>query len=366
MLPFRPISADSHVVEPPDLWLKRIDRRFLERAPRLVREGDSDFVLFEGTTRCGLGTLAAAGRKPEELGEGGRWEDVRRGAHDPFARLAEMDRDGVEAEILYPSVALLLFELADLDLQHACFQAANDWLANYCQSAPRRLFGIGLVPAGPIERSVAELRRCARLGLRGAVIGLDPETGYDRPLHDPLWAAAAELRLPLSLHVGGSRRGLARTAHPLVDLSLAYVPVMYALGLLIFSGVFDRHPELKLVSAESDAGWAESMLARMDFRYARDRAGTRAAHGTDSGRAPSQQFREHVYCTFVRDRPALRNREQIGLDNLLWGSGYPHQDSTWPESGRVLQEQFAGVPLEHQRRIARANAIALYGLPLEA
>jgi predicted TIM-barrel fold metal-dependent hydrolase len=370
MLAFRTVSADSHVVEPPDLWTRRIDRRFLARAPRIVSEADSDYILLEGTQfpKRGLGTIAAAGQPAESLGERGRWADVRRGAWDPLARLADLDRDGVEAEILYPSFSLLLFQLADLDLQHACFQASNDWLANFCQAAPRRLFGIGVVPAGPPERSVAELERCARMGLRGAVIGIDQEgeLGHDRPAREPLWSAAEALGMPLSLHIAGSRRGFAHSQNILVDFALAYVPVMYALGVMIFGGVFDRHPKLRIVSAEHDAGWAESMLARMDYRYERDRFWARSADRITSGRLPSQQFREHVFCTFMRDLPAVRNLEQIGLSNVLWGSDYPHEDSTWPESARVLAEHFSGVPAQHARRLARSNAISLYRLPLEA
>jgi len=368
-LPFRFVSADSHVVEPPDLWTTRIDRSFRERAPRMIRERDVDYFVCEGAAiaKMSIGFTSAALTPAQEISVDERWENIYRGAWDPDARLADLERDGVEAEILYTSLGLRLFSLRDAAFQAACFRAFNDWLAEFCASQPRRFFGAGLVGVAPAQGGVAEMQRIARLGLRSAMISVLPEgpSGYGDPAYEPLWAAAEDLGLPISLHMAGSRVLPSPSRNVLVNFSLGFTSAMYSIAELIFSGVFDRHPRLKVVAVENDAGWAASLMERMDFRYERDRFWAGSANGITSGRRPSQQFREHVYCTFMRDHTAVRNREQIGIANILWSSDFPHQDSSWPDSRRIVAEHLVGVPPEDQRRIARENAIALYGLPLD-
>ena len=372
---FKYISADSHVVEPPDLWLKRIDRRYLDRAPRVVREADSDYFVVEGMGRpkLGIGTVSSAEKKPEAITMEERWENVRPGGYDPFERIKDMDRDGVEAELLYPTFGLFLFSQADLDFQFACYQAFNDWLANFCSSFPKRLFGVGIIPSEPADRAMAEMDRITKIGrgpgpsLRAAMISVRPAEGkgYDHPMYDPIFSQAEALGMPLSLHLAASKRSFAYTGNRLVDFALGFTPAMYSIALMIFSGVFDRHPKLKIASVENDAAWAAVMMERMDQRYERDRFLMASSNRITSGRLPSQQFREHVYCTFMRDHTAVRNREYIGVENILWGSDYPHQDSTWPNSAKVLSEHFEGIPEEDRRKIARRNAIKLYNLPLD-
>ncbi|HKD65479.1 MAG TPA: amidohydrolase family protein [Candidatus Binataceae bacterium] len=369
MLPFKLVSADSHVLEPPDMWLKRIDRRYLERAPRIVHEADADYFVCASseTPKVGIGTSSSAEKKPEEISMAERWENVLPGGYDPFARVKDMERDGVEAEILYTTFGLFLFAIDDLDLQFACFQAFNDWVANYCASSPGRLFGVAMIPTEPAERATAEMERCMRAGLKAAMISVsqDHGKGYDHPMYDRIWSASEDLRMPISLHLAGSRRSFARTGNVLADFALGFTPAMYSVALMVFSGVFDRHRRLKVVTVENDAGWAAMMLERMDFRYERDRFWAGPANGISSGRLPSRQFHEHVYCTFMRDHTAVRNRAYIGLENLMWGSDYPHQDSSFPNSIRIVGEHFADVPVSDQCKIARSNAISLYNLPLQ-
>jgi predicted TIM-barrel fold metal-dependent hydrolase len=200
------------------------------------------------------------------------------------------------------------------------------------------------------------------------MISVSQEQGrsYDHPMYDRLWSASEDLQMPISLHLAGSRKSFAQTGNALVDFALGFTPAMYSVALMIFSGVFDRHRRLRVVTVENDAGWAAMMLERMDFRYERDRFWAGPSNGITSGRLPSRQFREHVSCTFMRDHTAVRNREYIGLDNIMWGSDYPHQDSSFPNSVRIVSEHFAGVPPSDQLKIARRNAIELYRLPLSA
>jgi predicted TIM-barrel fold metal-dependent hydrolase len=372
-LPFKLVSADSHVVEPPDLWLKRLDRKYQDRAPRLVYGKKTDFYLtpeIAGEARQGVGLVATKGKyrgaQSREFTFYGHYSDVVEGGYDPHARLREMDAEGVEAELLYTSFGLQMFTIKDLDFQYAILRAFNDWLAEYCSAAPRRLFGIAMVPTDPIENGVAELERAARLGLRGAMISIQQEEGhgYDRPQWEPLWAAAQANRLPLSLHVAASKKSFLYTANALADFSLAFTPTMYAITSMIFSGVFDRHRGLKVASVENDAAWAAAMLERADDRFARDQGWAGSFSGITSGRKPSEIFREHVGCSFMHDRTAIFCRNIIGIRNLMWGSDYPHFDGAWPNSADVLAAQFDNVPLEDQKRIGRVNAIEFYELPI--
>ncbi|HEV3111423.1 MAG TPA: amidohydrolase family protein [Candidatus Binataceae bacterium] len=366
---FKYVSADSHVVEPPDLWLKRIDRRYLDRAPRVVREQNGDtFVCADADMgRMGIGTSATAEKKSQDIAlDNERWENVLPGSYDPFARIKDMDRDGVEAELLYTTFGLILFAIKDQDFQFACFRAFNDWLANFCASFPNRLFGAAMIPTEPLEHAVKEMERCAKMGLKAAMISISQDTdrGYNHPLYDPIWSASEDLAMPISLHVAASKKNFTFTNNMLADFSLAYTLTMYSIAAMIFSGVFDRHRKLKVVSVENDAAWAAGMLERMDYRLERDQGWAGYSNGITSGRSPSNIFHEHVYCTFMRDRTAVFNRGIIGVRNLMWGSDYPHFDSTWPHSSAVLDEHFAGVAQDDQLMIARRNAIELYHLPL--
>jgi predicted TIM-barrel fold metal-dependent hydrolase len=261
-----------------------------------------------------------------------------------------------------------VFSIEDPDFQFACFQAWNDWMSDFCRVVQNRLFGVALIPTEPAARAIAEMKRTKGRGLRAAMMSVLPAEGkgYNNPMYDPIWSAAEELEMPISLHLAASRRSFSLSGNSLVDFSLGFTPAMYSVALMIFSGVFDRHRKLKVTTVENDAGWAALMMERMDFRYERDRFHMASANGITSGRLPSQQFREHVYCTFMRDHTAVKMREYIGVKNIMWGSDYPHQDSSFPKSSEIVEAHFKGVPLEDQKRIARTNAIELYKLPVKA
>ncbi|MCB2058999.1 MAG: amidohydrolase [Novosphingobium sp.] len=371
-LPFKLVSADSHIVEPPDLWTQRMEARFLDRAPRIVPGERGQEFVCEGILipRKGIGLMATAKKysDPDDLyfSMDGDWKDVPQGAYDPKARLAELDREGIEAEIIYTSLGLNMYSMDDREFQQACFRAFNDWLADFCSAAPSRLFGVAMIPPRDPDSAVRELERCAGLGLRGAMISIDDEEerGYNHPDYGKLWSAAAAHDMPISLHVAASTETFRRTTNAFVDFSLGFTPTMYTIAGMILDGVFDRHPRLKVISVENDAAWPLSMLERMDDRFKRDQGWAGQSDGLEPGKVPSKVFHEHVACSFMRDRTAIVNRDIIGDRNIMWGSDYPHFDGGWPNSADLLAEQFEGVPLDDQIRIGRANAIDFYELPL--
>jgi predicted TIM-barrel fold metal-dependent hydrolase len=379
-LPFKIVSADSHVIEPPDLWTKHIDARFRDRAPRIIRAEKSDYFQCEGQLLedHGIG-LVATKRKyeaPDKYNftfDEGRWEDVPEAGWDPIARVAEMEREGVEAELIYTSFGLVMYAIPDREFRYACFRAFNNWLAEFCAAAPKRLFGIAMIPTDSIEHDVAELERCAKMGLRGAMVSIAQGSGesYNSPKFDPLWTAAQSLGLPISLHVSASETNIPSTGNSFADFSCGFTPTMYTVATMIFAGLLDRFPKLKVLSVENDASWPLAILERMDDRWLHDQSwagGETVTSGPvtsiTSGRLPSQIFRDQVGCTFMRDRTAIVNRDIIGRQNIMFGTDYPHFDGAWPRSGETLERQFEGVSREDQLLIGRKNVIEFYDLPL--
>jgi predicted TIM-barrel fold metal-dependent hydrolase len=376
VLPFRTISADSHISEPPDLWTKRIDRRFADRAPRISTFDDGDYFVVDGQVPMapgnrglGIGLMATKRKYTDPEGYDfdwtGRWRDVPEAAYDPDVRVRELDREDIEAELLYATFGLQMFAIADTEFRYACFRAYNDWLAEFCQTAPKRLFGVALIPTDNIERDVVELERCAKLGMKGAMVTIAQQSGerLDSEKLSRLWSAAEALQIPVSLHVAASETDFQVTGNMWTDFSCVFTPTMYTIVSMIFSGLFDRHRGLKVLSVENDASWALAVLERMDDRWTHDRHWA-WGDALTSGRKPSQIFQDHVGCTFMRDRTAILNRDIIGRGNLLWGSDFPHHDGAWPASSTALEKQFCGIPPEDQIRIGRTNAIDFYNLPI--
>ena len=205
------VSSDSHVFEPPDLWTVRIEARFRDRAPYMKRVGGVDHLFVEGDQfLAGIGLISGAGTRfeaPERISHEGRFEDVLAGGYDPDQHIRDMALDGVAGEVLYPSQGLFFFKVKDSALQSAIFRTYNDWLAEFCATHPGHLKGIAMVNLYDVGDGVAELERAAGKGLAGAMITEYPPEArrYDGREYEPLWAAAQDLGMPLSLHTGTSR-----------------------------------------------------------------------------------------------------------------------------------------------------------------
>jgi predicted TIM-barrel fold metal-dependent hydrolase len=254
-----------------------------------------------------------------------------------------------------------MFGIPDKDYQLACFKAYNDWLADYCRVAPSRLKGIGLVPIDNIEESVTELLRCGEMGLSGISISASPSEGqqYDDPKFDPLWSAAQERGMPVSLHILTERKVRPKTGiDSLVDNATAPNAMQESLTRMVFSGVFHRFPKLKVISAENDAGWAAYLIERLDYLFNKRRAFHQFVIPLDT--PPSVYLSRSAYYTFMRDHSAILARHAIGVDNLMWSSDYPHQDSTWPHSREMIESLCGGVAEDERHKIVAGNAARLY------
>ena len=364
------LSSDSHVFEPPDLWAKHIDPAFRDRAPRMERiDGADEIVIERDQVLSGIGLISNAGARfeaSETISGHGKFEDVPRGGYDPEQHLADMRLDGVAGEVLYPSQGLFYFRVADSALQAAIFRAYNDWLAEFCRTDPARLKGIAMISMDDVQAAINELERAARLGLSGAMITEYPleDRRYDQPEYEPFWAAAESLGLPLSLHTATKRQGKIRGAgaKTLRDASSRATKAFYpALSMcdMIFSGVFERHPRLTLAIVEFELSWAPNVLAAMDYTY-RERH-EEAIYRFKDGMRPSDFFRRNVVLSFQEDAVGIRLRDVIGVDNMMWGSDYPHSESTFPRSREILAEILAGVPADEQARIVGGTTARVYG-----
>jgi len=374
------ISADSHVLEPVDLWPARIEKRYRERAPHVIQQEDGrDLFVCEEIKPFPVSGLAVAGVDPKEYGKRmfTGYAGIRSSGWDPVERLRDQERDGVIAEVLYPSLGMPLYGLSDGGFRAACFRAYNDWLAEFCSHSPGRFAGIALVPMDEVDAAVAELQRCARLGLRGAMIwGVPPEERrYDHESWNPLWACAQDLGLPLSLHILTGARGMGVTRSVMWDYPFLPHALERTIGDLIFGGVLARYPRLRFVSAENDIGWIGHFLQRMDHSWDKykylEAAGTERMGPLEGApvskdgpisEPPSFYFRRQISATFQEDPIGVRTRHDIGVSNLMWASDFPHSDSTWPNSRDVVERDFAGVPEEERRAIVGGNCAKLYGL----
>jgi predicted TIM-barrel fold metal-dependent hydrolase len=360
---YRVVSSDSHVIEPHDLWRQRLPVQFRDRAPRLTREEHSDVLLCDDVTMPPVGLLAGCYRADGDQRREGRWdEDVPVAAYDADVRLREIARDGVDAEVLYPTLGMRMFPIEDREYLWALFRAYNEWLAqDFCAVHPDRFFGIAMIDPEDVDLAIAEITRARGLGLVGFMVPMYcGELPYHDSHFDPLWAAAVDLQMPVNLHLTTSRANTSRygkTLPSLGSMMLGAAGIQTILLDLIAYGLFDRFPELRVVSAENDAGWASHVMEAADYSWHR----IYHFEGVKSAEEPSHYFRENIKLTFMRDRAAILGREIIGTEPLMWGNDYPHTVSTWPNSQALLERHLHDQPDEVRNAVVCGNVRALYG-----
>lgn len=331
------ISADSHVVEPYELWSQQLPSAMREYAP----------------TYTPLEVKAVEGHP---------------GGKDPRKRIGEMRLDGVSAEVLYPSLALNQFGISDPELQRACLGIYNDWLIEYCSSAPDRLLGIGAVSTFDIEAAIREMHRCKSAGLRGVMVWQVPpeQLSFKSGHYDRFWAAAQEAELPVSLHIltgvpfrPGEKLSNFTDTPSLFDLAVhrKLYYAMSALGDLIGSGVMERFPRLKFVLVENEVSWLPFVIGQWD-KYA-------ARKMTDGPMklTPGEYCRRQVFATYVNDPASRGVFQHWGAGNLMWSNDYPHSNSSWPKSRDVVARDFEGLDEVTRSRLLSGNVSSLYGLP---
>ena len=357
---YRLIDADTHINEPPELWVERLPAKYRSRAPRVERFDEGDAWVLEGVSDpINFGLNATAGMSPERMQPWVRWEDVRPGGYDPKARLEEMDRDGIDAATLYPTPRLSHYLIAtrDPDFHLAQVRAYNDWLAEYCAAAPDRLGGMLLLPNRGVKAAIEEFQRVIRFpGMVGALLGCYPHGDLNiREEDDALWSAIAEAGVSLNLHVSLVDE-MPRSHTDRIPGDIRFYDAPKRILQFVWSGVFERIQELQVVVAEVDIGWVPYMKEQIDDRYRRQALGAKL----DLSQPPSFYLERNISFTYITDHYGVRNRHDIGVDRILWSSDYPHVGSNWPNSWRTIAADFSGVPTEERDAILAGNALRLY------
>ena len=289
-----------------------------------------------------------------------RWDDIRAGGYDPKARIDEMDRDQVDAELLYPTPRLSHSVIAntDADFHLWLVQTYNDWLSSFAAHDPDRLGGIFLLPNRGVDMAIAEIERASALpGMRGALLGCYPHGDLELSVDDDrVWHALAERGIPLHIHV--SLVDEMPAAHSgRIPGDMRFYDAPKRILQFVWGGVFDRVPDLKLVLVEVDCGWLPYLKEQADDRYRRQALGADLA----LAHPPSHYIENHMWFTWITDHYAIRNRHDIGVDKMMWSSDYPHVGANWPNSWRVIHADFSGVPADEQQRMLATNAAEIYG-----
>jgi len=384
---YRVISADSHLEPAVERWTPRIPARYQAHAPRRIRLPDGgDATIVEGQRKPhvfhgGLVGLPYETRSPL----GGRFDSAP-GAGSPEQRLREQDIDGVDAEILFHGASSVVDYrgIEDDDAYKAVIHAWNEFIAEeYCPVAPDRLIGLGMIPDTGVEDAIAEMEYCARMGLKGVALAKYP-SGRELPTpeDDRFWAASLDLNMPLTVHVGfaDDRSGSASYRYQTDPSEVgAGVPPVFPkftkYGFrgagnavqMVFDGVFDRFPRLRMYFAETQVGWIPNFLDQLDDQYRRHIHWAERLLGMRKlDRLPSEYIREHFWWGFMHNPFGVRARHEIGVTHMMWATDFPHAETDWPESQQVIEEMFEGVPEDERYRILAGNAVEYFHLEAAA
>ncbi|MGH9026203.1 MAG: amidohydrolase family protein [Acidimicrobiia bacterium] len=389
------VDADGHVLEHPNAMLDYAPEKFHDRIWHIETTGDGrEFVVFDGTREpANVFAYAASGGMPPDVqaraaaGEL-KYTEIRPGAFDPAARLRDLDTERIDQTVLYPTLMLGIASVPDLEFAIAQCQAYNDWLSDFCASAPDRFFGIAIIPQQDVEAAAAEIRRAAgKPGLVGTFIRPNPVVEWRHfhdPVYDPMWKAAADVGWPLGLHpflaadLPGAVLGLhlnevrSRTAMEMggrLNMDNIFytqaignpVDMMTALCFVVAGGVCERYPDLRFIVLETNGGWITPWMERLDHHWK-----TFPFDVPDCKRAPSEYFRRQCYISFDADEETLllaAASPYVGDDRIIWASDYPHPDAKFPGTVAELTENIGPLGPEARANIAWRNAQRLYDLP---
>ena len=375
----RIFSADSHLEISPERWTARVPVQYRDRAPRLIKLANGgDGVVVEGRPLYVVG-LAIAGKPYERHELSGVNYDGSEGAGAPEQRLKEQDLDGVAGEILYTSASNLTFwrGIKNDEAYLAVLHAYNTFLAEeYCAANRDRLVAMGAIPTHSIDAAIGELQYCARAGLRGVMLNTFPSgKSYPTPEDDRFYAAAIDLRMALTVHVGMQLPEGALFKYDKNPGEVAFggdpIRVLTRFGgnsglnavQLLLSGVFDRLPKLKFYWAETQIGWLPYYYEQLDDVYKRSKHWMERYFGLKRlAKEPSQYLREHCHWGFIYDPIGLRLRYDVGVDKIMWGNDFPHSAGDWPNSRRIIGDLFSAVPEDEKNKILASNVADYFHL----
>ncbi|MGD9796287.1 MAG: amidohydrolase family protein [Acidimicrobiia bacterium] len=386
------ISVDDHVIEPPNVWVDRLPAKYRDVGPRMVESDKGAAWHYDDRVVYTAGLSVAAGKKKEEFSiEPVSFEDMRPGAYDPVARAIDMDRAGVLASVCFPSFprfcGQIFWEAKDKDLAMLCVQAYNDWMIDeWCASVPGRYIPLVIIPLWDPAGAAKEIERTAAKGARTFAFSENPEplglptiSDPDR-YWDPVMAAANETGMIVSMHVGSSSTmpAIWSGAPALANLTFGASRTAATMLGWLFSDMFERFPQLKIVLSEGNIGWMPYFIERAEQVIDRQRFWAKKANvdfykgdSGSTGRSMSLQadldtldvrrvFRDHIYGCFIDETAGLRCLDIIGEDNVMIEVDYPHTDTSWPDSIHLANRIMKDLPEETQYKILRGTAEKLF------
>lgn len=373
-LTYRIIDADAHVNPPPVFWADYLPGRLKDLAPRIEYGDDVDYVVFEGRKKKVHLMSDQAGRKGENFKVEGKLSDMRGGGWLPVERLEDMDKDSIDAAVLFGGGPL---GTKNVDLFIESYRAYNRWLADFCSHDRRRLAGVAYIPLRDVDESIQMLHEVKKLGFnaanipafpqaqeamkttaaqgasesmsaQAAALAGDPESErrFSDPEFDRFWATAVDLDLTLTIHLGARLPRFHDHQKFLPDLVMSKFAMAEPIAIMLLDGVFMRFPKLRFVSVESGVGWFAFMANYMDRTWEKQRFWTKSP----LKETPSFYMDQNVYGSFIHDRIGIELRNAPGGRNIMWSSDYPHSETTFPESQACMDRDFAGVP-EAERRV---------------
>ena len=371
------IDADAHVNEPPELWQERVPTKWKDRAPVLRHTEHGDLWEFDGgKERWPMGLTATAGLSFFQYHPMcNSYETMRPASFDPQARLADMDADGIYAQVIYPSVTLKGARIysKERELQLACVRAYNEWLLEFCSGSGGRLIGQSIIPTTGIDDAVTELELAIKGEHRGAVISSFPNGSLNPASEDErFWSLAQEAEFPIAIHIGSflpdspkadAGRGAAWTGLRFVGKAAWTKAGGQTLGVVcdvLFSGIFEKFPRLAIMLVEANIGWIPTLLEQADDMFRRYRWYT-GANAEMSG-TPSEVFFRNFYATFMLDSVGVELRHRMNVDHLMWSTDFPHSGSDWPDSRITAERVFRGVPRAEVKKMLHDNCKRLYKL----
>jgi predicted TIM-barrel fold metal-dependent hydrolase len=377
------ISVDDHILEPANVWVDRVAAKDRDRAPHMVEEGDMEFWVYDGKRYPSSGLSACAGKNKEEFSpEPVTYKEMRPGCYDPVARLEDMDRAGILASMCFPTITRfcgqLFMEASDREFGLVCLKAYNDWMIDeWCGAAPGRYIPLILIPMWDPPEAAKEMERCAEKGATAFMFSENPSklglpTIHDRDRYwEPVLSAANDLDMVVSMHVGSSSEvpQIAPDSPFMANLSWGAIRTSGAMLSWLFSGVFTRYPNVKIALSEGEIGWIPYFLERAEQvvdkqRYWVARGHKFMGHATTDVDMDTlnvrELFREHVFGCFIEDHHGIASIDEIGENNIMCETDYPHSDSTWPNCLTAVKKIISHLPTETQYKILRGNAERLY------
>jgi predicted TIM-barrel fold metal-dependent hydrolase len=365
------LSSDSHIVEPPDLYTARFPAALRSLAPQTLTVDGKEWWLVQGQLGIPIINAARAGDRyePEQTRRQRMTyeDDVPVYATDPGEWLKAQEADGVWGGVVQCSATMLFYGVIERpEVMDAICRVYNDFALDFASGHPDRIKVCAMLNIDDLDVAIAEAQRSAARGAVALMLPLDTGLGYEGTHYDRLWAALAEIGLPLHFHIATARYPTVYRPHVLKRSGMvnwADLQIRVTLTDLILSGVFERFPELQFVSVENEGGWVPHWLARMDWHYVNNFRWVGLNRLAD-GKKPSDYFRSNIRVSFTEDRSFVRNRDDVGIDRMMWGSDFPHAEGTFPRSGEYVEDQFAGVPFDDLRQMVATNTAGLYGFEL--